>query len=502
MIGNHILAPLSRLSLLSKGLAIVAVLLLIEISMLFILDRLLLQSEADLLQESRVRAIALSTSLLQSAIDKAVSDLVLYRVLKEPSMEKQFANNLEKIGEHMRILRLLLQQSSGQRLDKLNKLDHDLNDLFRDALSLSSVKSRPEELLYGFDQRAVLIKKSKQVVLDLEEFSRGQEEINIAAQKSARARQMARLGIASGILLNLAIALLLGGLFYQSVSRRLSIIASNYQKLSSRQRLIDPLTGHDEISEVDAAFHSMADELRKYDELKRTYFASVSHDIRSPLNSILSTLKLLTETDRIKLSNEAIERLQLVKRSCQRVVDVVSTSLDLEKLEVGQLELTYSEFSLSNAITKAVENVQGLLDSKGQRIDARVDQSTLVNADEQWITQVVTNLLSNACKFSPEESTITIASELIGDVVRLRVRDQGQGIAAQDQQKVFERFKQLHGGSSNGHSSGLGLAICKSVIEQHAGTIGVTSEEGQGAEFWFTIPISGAISVKRSVTPT
>ena len=114
-----------------------------------------------------------------------------------------------------------------------------------------------------------------------------------------------------------------------------------------------------------------------------------------------------------------------------------------------------------------------------------------IYADGDRLVQVMVNLTSNALKFSPEQSTISISASQESDWLEVRLKDEGPGIPAGEQEKIFERFKQVSSSSSRVKGgTGLGLAICKDIIAQHKGTIGVESEEGKGSTFWFRIPVT------------
>lgn len=232
-------------------------------------------------------------------------------------------------------------------------------------------------------------------------------------------------------------------------------------------------------------------ELRKLEHLRQEFMAMITHDMRSPLAGILSNTKLLQAGAFGPLSEEVSQRLKAMERTGNRLLTLVNEILDIDRLESGKLELDLKEVSVAQIVESARESVESLAESREIKIQIQVSDDTIV-ADEVRLINVIINLLSNALKFSPAGSLITI--EVIPDraanTAEFRISDQGRGIPKKDLQKIFDRFSQLEVEDATlKGGSGLGLAICKAVIESHHGEIGVHSEYGSGSTFWFKIPL-------------
>lgn len=165
---------------------------------------------------------------------------------------------------------------------------------------------------------------------------------------------------------------------------------------------------------------------------------------------------------------------------------MINDLLDVEKLEAGMMEMDLRDLPLQVIVDRAIAAVDELAKKKG--VDIVTNESELeVKGDGDRLIQVLVNFLSNAIKFSPENSKITINTRLLGDFAELRVNDSGPGIPEEARLQVFERFRQIKGEKAKG-GTGLGLAICKLIVEMHSGKIGVDAAEGGGASFWLTVP--------------
>ncbi|MBX9693918.1 MAG: PAS domain S-box protein [Cyanobacteria bacterium] len=233
--------------------------------------------------------------------------------------------------------------------------------------------------------------------------------------------------------------------------------------------------------------HDMS-ERKRAEQMRRDIVAMVSHDIRTPLTSITIGQEILTSGARGELPEKAKEELAKIGMSAQRLMRLVNDFLDMEKIQSQKLELIKRRVNLDVLINNSVKELSLLASTRG--ISMTFDESDLdILADGERLIQVIVNLLSNAIKYSPNDSKIRLEATVIGGDVEVRVIDHGPGIDLDSQAVIFERFKQLEGSIAS-NSSGLGLAICKSLVELHGGTIGVRSLPGVGSTFWFRIPLN------------
>lgn len=228
------------------------------------------------------------------------------------------------------------------------------------------------------------------------------------------------------------------------------------------------------------------------DQLKKQFVASVSHELRTPLTAVRGALGLLSSGAVGALPAEASEVLDVAERNVGRLSTIISDILDFERIQSGLLTISPSDVRLSSAVQGALDVVGTLAREAGVRIDVAADDF-LLRADDARLTQVLVNMLSNAVKFSPKGSVITISASREQDLVEVRVSDQGRGVPDALRSIIFEPFRQAEQSDARRHrGAGLGLAICRAIVQQHGGRIGVTPNPGGGATFWFTVPAAGA----------
>lgn len=224
------------------------------------------------------------------------------------------------------------------------------------------------------------------------------------------------------------------------------------------------------------------------ERMKREFVAMVSHDLRSPLTSLQGTLSLLETTRFGNLNDKGIAMVRRADFDLVRLIQLIDGLLDLEKMQAGKMTLDKNSVELLSVIERSVNSVSYLLEQKNIEVE-RPDKPVEVFADASKLVQVVINLLSNAIKFSPRDSKIAITCEDFDAYAEIRIKDQGRGIPASKLNSIFERFQQVEAKDhSEKGGKGLGLTICKSIVEAHGGTIGVESSEGAGSTFWFRIP--------------
>lgn len=221
------------------------------------------------------------------------------------------------------------------------------------------------------------------------------------------------------------------------------------------------------------------------------FYSVVSHELRTPLTSIRGAIGLLESGAINPSSADGAELLHVARESADRLIRLVNDILDLKKIEAGKMELHPREFSMDALITNAVKSMHGMAEQYSISVDCEFDDKANVNADWDKTTQVLTNLISNAIKFSPEQSTVTVRTNVNGDKIRVAVIDRGCGISAEDMPKLFGKFQQLDSSNTRTHEgTGLGLVITKAIVEQQNGTVGVESTVGSGSAFWFELPVA------------
>jgi signal transduction histidine kinase len=228
--------------------------------------------------------------------------------------------------------------------------------------------------------------------------------------------------------------------------------------------------------------------LQELEQMKSDFLSVVSHELRTPLTSIKASTLLMLSQPEDELSGTETQLLKNIDRNTERLSGLVSDLLDMAKLQNGRLKLSVQNISLPDVINEAVAAIKPLTDGKQQEIEVSLPNTTAnIIGDKRRVEQVVTNLLSNAHRYTPKQSRILVDLADKGDSYQVRVKDNGQGIAEEEKELIFERFYRApRQNSKNG--TGLGLAIAKSLVELHGGRIWVDSKPGEGATFSFTLP--------------
>jgi len=244
-------------------------------------------------------------------------------------------------------------------------------------------------------------------------------------------------------------------------------------------------------NELEAANRQLAAASRH----KSEFLANMSHELRTPMNAILGFSEVLSEHMFGDLNEKQEEYLKDIHAAGQHLLSLINDILDLSKVEAGRMELELADFDLPTALGNTVMLVRERAGRRGITVETVLDgRLGEVRGDERKVRQVTLNLLSNAIKFTPEGGRIEVTAVPGEACVEVSVRDTGVGIAPEDQEKVFEEFRQVGTADKKVEGTGLGLALSRKFVELHGGRIWVTSEIGRGSTFTFTLPVPGAVS--------
>lgn len=254
---------------------------------------------------------------------------------------------------------------------------------------------------------------------------------------------------------------------------------------------------NDEVGSLQATFNSLAqqvlaniDSLKDLDKAKSEFLSIASHELRTPLTSIKGSLSLLKQGVAGPLDESVLKLVSIADEETDRLIRLINDILDLTKLEAKKLSFKEEWVPLEPLITKIFESLDGLATTAGVKLNHTLSAPYLVKIDSDRIQQVLTNLISNSIKYSPTEGTVylTAARNDIGHLM-ISVKDEGPGIAPEDQELIFQKFRQATNKENPlVKGTGLGLAIAKGLVEQHGGKIGLESSPGLGSTFFFTLP--------------
>lgn len=421
------------------------------------------------------------------------------------------------------------------RVRELSKLEEDerigipLPDRFRVAdlertlvplLAALQPQDRPDTLARQRLETDLMAAFRAQVSGFVEEENAVQQLQQHEAERSqARVHDIALGGAVVTVILTIGLAWFL----LRTIRAGLSRLLQNTDRLAEGEELHAQAEGGDEIARLDASFHAMARRVREVqnalqaemadlaraqqalleqkqalEELnaeKNRFIGMAAHDLRNPLFAVLTFTQVLARRGSLnETQTQVVERIQGQVRSMMRLVE---DFLDASKIESGTLHLHLVEHDVAALVRDCADLLRPAAEQKQitLHVDAGAAAPAVIDGDK--IAQVVTNLLTNALKFSPSGSQVTVRLMHNDSELELRVCDQGRGISAQEMHLLFRPFSLTTSDSTAGESrTGLGLAICRRIIEKHGGTISAESAPGAGSTFRFTIPLEPHLSLQ------
>ena len=476
-----------RLSLMHKGFLLVSIPLCFEL----VIFSMLLQLQNEMALESqrinRSRMIADCVNKISHRV------MILEDVFRSSTSPVEVARNIrvgvdEATKEFKKLDKLTRKDPQvhamvGRSIAELDTARHELEELKGRLLDNPDSDPASEARSFGSRFRAHLRSVLSAGFLDW--AARTAREIDTDRTTAMRNKTVLLLKIAVGV--SATIAALGAWLFSKHLIGRLNVVVKNAEKLGARQELSRPIYGGDEIAELDAAVHNADELISNLEQAREEIIGMVSHDIRSPLATIKAVGESLKENLHDKLDKRSEEMIDLIGSNCDKVLLISKDLLDMQKLDSGMLTLDIESTNLKECLLSAASATLALQGSCGVDVEP-VLAPLHAKVDEGRIEQVVTNLLTNAIKFSPRGSKVVLSLEEAADEqICIRVTDNGPGIPDEMKMAIFDRFHQVSSDDAK-VGSGLGLAISKALVELHGGRIGVSDASPGGSEFWILLP--------------
>lgn len=273
------------------------------------------------------------------------------------------------------------------------------------------------------------------------------------------------------------------------LARAFDEMAESLERAEGRRRL------EEELRRKNYELEQQNRSIQEANRLKTEFVSMVSHELRTPLTSIQGYVDVLLEGETGKLGDEQQECLAIVRANAQRLLGLINDLLDISRIEAGRIELQRTALDLAPVICGVATSLRPLIQGKGQQLTLDLpDTLPAVWGDRNRVTQVLTNLVSNAHKYTPAGGHITVAARPDDGFVRVDVQDTGIGLSSEEQAQLFTKF--FRGRNRTGQAAGgtgLGLVITRALVELHGGQITVSSAPGRGSTFSFSLPATQAI---------
>ena len=231
------------------------------------------------------------------------------------------------------------------------------------------------------------------------------------------------------------------------------------------------------------------EEAERASKFKDQFLSTMSHELRTPLNAVLGFSDLLADERYGPLNDRQRRYVDHIYTGGKHLLRLISDILDLSKIEAGRMELAREDVAVASAFTEVISALHPLAEKKSHVLLQQAEPDLHVHADAMRFKQVLTNLIGNAIKFTPEGGRIELVARQVDNQVRIEVRDNGLGIPPEQQQRIFEAFVRLTQTGSATEGTGLGLAITARLVELHGGKLGIESQPGEGACFYFSLPL-------------
>jgi two-component system sensor histidine kinase GlrK len=313
------------------------------------------------------------------------------------------------------------------------------------------------------------------------------EEIQKLYEAGTEARKMAIVVTAAFLVLGIGVSLLIN----DSITQPLSVLKKKTGEIAKGIFKGDlALSSPPEIGELANAVNLMCNRLNELDQMKSDFFSSMSHELRTPLATLKMGLGLLKDGLEGPITEKQRQLLITLERETNRLIGLVTSLLDLAKMEAGMMTYHLEPKPLDPLLNQVFKEMEPLVLAKRVLLSKQVPKELpVLKMDPERILQTLRNLIGNAVKFTPEGGQVTVSARPVGKAVEVSVADTGPGIPKENLTAIFEKFRQAPvKGPLHMKGTGLGLAIAKQVITSHGGKIWAESEPGRGSTFIFVLP--------------
>jgi two-component system sensor histidine kinase GlrK len=305
------------------------------------------------------------------------------------------------------------------------------------------------------------------------------------AELGARARKTALIITAAALIFVLLLSLVIT----RSVTQPIGTLKQKTREIAQGKFEGDlKISSPPELRDLAASFNLMCHKLHDLEKVKADFYASMSHELRTPLTCIKEGTGLLLDGVAGTTTEKQRKLLTIVAEESNRLISLVSSLLDLSKMEAGMMTYSLEKSAVAPLIQKAVVEITPLVEAKEIKIETDIAaELPALKVDRERVLQVLRNLLGNAAKFTPKAGKVKVVARPVSSGVEISVWDTGPGIAAEKIDAIFDKFQQANGASSS-NGTGLGLAIAKQIVISHGGQIWAENQPERGSTFFFVLP--------------
>jgi two-component system sensor histidine kinase GlrK len=412
-----------------------------------------------------------------------------YFIIRDNTFYKQFLSAKGEFDKYLDdVLSVVDSPPKKECLEKIKSHYEDYQSLINQEMKHVKANRRYRKRAYDAGKEKATDGILEQLEM-LENYSRQdiRNRITFLEEAGASAERFAVVMSGAAILLVIATSFLIT----RGITRPLTALMGKTKEISSgvfKGNL--SISSPPEISELSIAFNSMCDKLSVVDRMKSDFLSSMSHELRTPLTSIKEGTSLLLEGVAGTITDKQRRLLNILAEESNRLIGLVSSLLDLSKMEAGMTAYSFEATRLIPLINKVVEEIGPIAEARKIGVETEIDPGLpLLRLDGERMLQALRNIIGNAMKFTPNGGKVKISVQPVDHGVKVSVADTGPGIPAKDLSTIFEKFQQAPlPGSYLTTGTGLGLAIVKHIITSHGGKIWAESEPGKGSLFVFVLP--------------
>ncbi len=416
------------------------------------------------------------------------------------SKDKDFYNRFQELKvyflSHMKELSMLIP------IDSLEKreLFSDAEDLYEGYLSLlksdfafvsgGGIEDDLIEKAGKEGKKEEIVDNINQKLRAIISIARIDRDKKIETSNSVSSHILRMAALISGF--SVVIGLLISFFNTRSINRSILLLQDKTKEIANGKfDKVTDITSPPEIKDLGDHFNSMCERLEELDDMKEDFISHISHELRTPLTAIKEASSMVLEETFASTNEKQNELFTIIKEECDRLINSVSRILDLSRMEANMMDYNFRKCNLIPVVRKSILRLAPIAQKKKINLELKPSgKIPFVKIDIERIDQVLGNLIGNALKYTPDSGFVTINIDYMENrkLVKVAVKDTGCGIAKNNLEKIFDKFKRINDGKDTIRGTGLGLSIAKHIIDVHGGDIWVQSEPGKGSVFYFALP--------------